>query len=258
MDQGDHEHLSQRDHADLARWADGTLPARRRAKVEARLAESPELRAAAEDQRRAISLVRGAGGTMPAGLRARLDGSREAAAPRARRWRVAVGAGLATAAAATALALALTLPGNVPGGPTVVQAAEIAGMPPRGPAPVHDPLRPSRLDVAIDGIVFPNWAYRLHWPAIGRRTDVVHGRRVTTVYYRRASHVVGYAIIAGRRVPPPVATSPVIRGRTVYRHFRAGSRTVVTWVRDGHTCVLASADTPLDVMMRLAAWNPRS
>src|SRR4051794_8422440 len=112
------EHLSDRDRADLARLADGILSPRRRAKVEARVADSPELRAALERQRRAVGLVRGAGGAMPAGLRARLEAARRETAPRARRWRIGLGAGLATAAAATALALVLTLPGDVPGGPT--------------------------------------------------------------------------------------------------------------------------------------------
>jgi hypothetical protein len=250
------DQLSERERADLARLADGSLPPRRRAMVEARVAASPQLRAALDEQRRAVALVQGAGGEMPAGLRTRLEAARRAAAPRARRWRVALGAGLATAAAATALALALTLPGDVPGGPTVVQAAQIAGQPPRGPAPDHLATDPTRLAVAVEGLAFPNWAYRLHWPAIGRRTDRIHGRRVTTVYYRRGSRVIGYAIIAGKRVPPPVATRPVIQGHTVYRHFRAGNRTVVTWVRAGHTCVLAGSGTPVDVMVRLAAWDP--
>jgi hypothetical protein len=250
------EQLSDRDYADLARLADGTLSPRRRAKVEARMADSPELQAALDEQRRAVALVRSAGGAMPAGLRGRLEAARRERAPKARRWRIALGAGLATAAAATALALALTLPGDVPGGPTVVQAAQIAGQPPRGPAPDHVAGDFTRLNVSVDGLAFPNWAYRLHWPAIGRRTDRIHGRSVTTVYYRRGSRVVGYAIIAGERVPPPVATTPVIQGRTVYRYFRAGSRTVVTWVRDGHTCVLAGSGTPADVMVRLAAWDP--
>jgi hypothetical protein len=255
MDPGNDEQLTERERADLARLADGTLPARRRAELEARVAASPHLRAGLEAQRRAVALVRGAGGEAPAGLRARLQDARRAAAPRARRWRIGLGAGLAAAATGTALALVLTLPGDVPGGPTVVQAAQVASRPPQGPAPRHLSADPSRLNVAVDGIAFPNWDYRLHWPAVGRRTDLIHGRRVTTVYYRRGPRVVGYAIIAGKRVPPPVATSPVIQGHTVYRHFRAGNRTVVTWVRDGHTCVLTGADTPVDVMVRLAAWD---
>src|SRR5204863_5708342 len=98
------------------------------------------------------AVVRAAGGTMPAGLRARLEAVRRERAPGARRWRIALGAGLATAAAATALALALTLPGDVPGGPTVVQAAQLAGQPPRRPAPDHLAGDATRLNVSVDGL----------------------------------------------------------------------------------------------------------
>ena len=60
-------HIDDRVLADVARLADGTLPPRRRAAVEARVAESPQLRALLDEQRRALTLVRGAGGTAPPG-----------------------------------------------------------------------------------------------------------------------------------------------------------------------------------------------
>src|SRR5439155_1447659 len=81
------EPLTKRDRADLARLADGTLPPRRRARVEARVAASPRLQSLLDEQRRALALVRDAGGEVPAGLRARLEAARRAAAPRARRCR---------------------------------------------------------------------------------------------------------------------------------------------------------------------------
>src|SRR5436305_2097844 len=136
-------HIDDRVLADVARLADGTLPPRRRAAVEARVAESPQLRALLDEQRRALA----------------------------------------------------------------------------------------------------------------RRTDRISGRPVTTVYYGRGRLRIAYAIVAGAQVPPPVATGKIIRSHTLLRHFRAGGRTVVTWIRHGHTCVLSARDVPLQAMVGLAAWK---
>ena len=249
------EQLTDRELAELARLADGSLPARRREAVEARVAASLRLRALVDEQRRALALVRGAGGQAPAGLRSRLQDARGAAAPRARRWRVGVAAGLAAAATATALALVLTLPGNVPGGPTVVQAAQLASRPPQSPAPFQDPANQSLLQASVDGVAFPNWEYSLRWLAVGQRSDRLHGRRVSTVYYARGPLRVAYSIIAGDFVGPPVATTPEIRGETVFRYFRADGRTIVTWRRSDHTCVLTARGVPVETMIGLAAWS---
>jgi len=69
------------------------------------------------------------------------------------------------------------------------------------------------------------------------------------------SSPIAYAIVAGAQVPPPVATGKIIRSHTLLRHFRAGGRTVVTWIRHGHTCVLSARDVPLQAMVGLAAWK---
>ena len=248
-------HIDDRMLADLARLADGTLPPRRRAAVEALVADSPRLRELLDEQRRALTLVRGAAGTAPLGLRARLESAHRAAAPRARRRRFALAGVVAAAATATALALVLTLPGNVPGGPTVVQAAQLGALAPQAPAPSMDPGHRALLQAAVDGVTFPNWEYRFSWRAVGRRTDRISGRPVTTVYYAHGRSRIAYAIVAGATVPAPVATGKVIRSHTLLRHFQAGGRTVVTWTRHGHTCVLSAPDVPLEAMMQLAAWK---
>ena len=36
---------------------------------------------------------------------------------------------------------------------------------------------------------------------------------------------------------------------------RDGDRTVVTWLRDGHTCVLSGSGVPRRTMLELAAWK---
>src|SRR5207247_5861431 len=140
------------------------------------------------------------------------------------------------AATATALALVLTLPGELPGGPTVVQAAQLASRPPQGPAPPHNPANRSLLQASVAGVPFPNWEYSLRWPAVGQRTDRLHGRRVSTVYYTRGPLRVAYSIIAGDFVGPPVATTPEIHGDTVFRYFRLPGRPSVTWRRHAHHC----------------------
>ena len=71
----------------------------------------------------------------PVALRARVDADRRAGAPRRRRRKLALGGAVAAVAAAVALALVLTLPGDVPGGPTIVEASGLAARPATMPAP---------------------------------------------------------------------------------------------------------------------------
>ena len=52
--------LSEHELAELAALADGTLPADRRAEVEARVAASPELQELLERQRQSLALTAGA------------------------------------------------------------------------------------------------------------------------------------------------------------------------------------------------------
>src|SRR5919201_5738583 len=90
---------------DLARLADGTLTGERAREVEARVAESAELRAMLDEQRRALAALRALDDRAPAALRARIEAARPggARAPRARRLGI-VGA-LAAGMAAVAIAL---------------------------------------------------------------------------------------------------------------------------------------------------------
>ena len=121
--------------------------------------------------------------------------------------------------------------------------------------PSHDPANRSLLRASVSGVPFPNWEYSLRWPAVGQRTDRLHGQRVTTIYYTRGRLRVAYSIIGGKYVGPPVATTPVIRGAEVFRYFRAGGNTIVTWRRADHTCVLTARGVPVNIMVRLAAWS---
>lgn len=248
--------LSDGERADLAALADDSLPARRRAEVESRLQAEPALRALVDEQRRARDLVQTAalGVSAPVALRSRIAAARRETAPRRRRLRIAVGGGVAAVAAACALALVLTLPGDVPGGPTIVEAASLAGRPPTAPAPARDSSQPKLLTTHVDGAAYPYWD-DIKWPVAGTRVDTLHGRRVTTVFYDRGGKRVGYQIIPGERVAPPVATEQRTINGTVYRTFKAKNATIVTWVRHGHTCVLTARNVPSEVLFKLASWD---
>ena len=88
--------------ADLAAAADGTLPRARQVELEQRAAGDPELAAALDEQRRAVTLIRGAAAEVraPLALRERLEADRaRLARPRARRrWFSVALAGAAVAA----------------------------------------------------------------------------------------------------------------------------------------------------------------
>ncbi|MHB1837511.1 MAG: hypothetical protein ACYCXW_21410, partial [Solirubrobacteraceae bacterium] len=108
------------------------------------------------------------------------------------------------------------------------------------PAPAVDTSDAARLRISAAGIPFPNWTQVGGWRAVGARTDSLGGRRVKTVFYAaRGGMRVGYAIVSG-----PALTT--MRGTTVtlYSGMRftlasvAGAR-LITWRRDGHTCVVA-------------------
>jgi hypothetical protein len=248
--------LSDGERADLAALADDSLPSRRRAAVEARLQATPELHALVDEQRRARGVVRAAALEVaaPLALRARVDADRRAGAPRARRRKLALGGAVAAVAAGVALALVLTLPGDVPGGPTIVEAAELAAKPATTPPPPQDASHPKLLTTAVEGVAYPYWD-ELRWEARGSRTDNLGGRRVTTVFYERNGKRVGYQILPGARIAPPVATHQQTINETVFRNFTAGHTTIVTWVRADHTCVLSAQGVPPKVLVKLASWS---
>jgi anti-sigma factor RsiW len=240
---------------ELAALADGSLPPERRPEVEAMIARSPELAVRLEEQRRAVDLVRGAAATIeaPAGLRARVEHRRPArSAPRRRLW----AAGLAvTAVAAVALALVLTLPENVPGAPSVAEAAVLTTRPPTAPAPPPKPGTPTLLARAVDGVPYPNWTAKFGWKAVGSRVDTLDGRRATTVYYEKDGHRIGYTIFEGSPLDVPEGAARVSREGTDLRLLAVDGRPVVTWLRRGHTCILSGAGVAKPVLEKLAAWN---
>jgi anti-sigma factor RsiW len=239
--------------ADLARLVDGTLPADRRAEVEARVASSPQLSRLVERQNAAVEALRGTADTgAPARLRAKVNHRRSVR--RGGRTRTVVRRALVPAAA-VALALALVLPGAFSGGPSVADAAALAEKPPSQAAPARVPGTPQLLRARVDDVPFPNYAAKFGWKPVGARDDDPSGRDATTVYYEKGGRTIAYTIVSGDALDPPSDARSTTRGGVEYRAFRDDGRSVVTWERDGHTCVLSSKAVPPAELVMLADWR---
>jgi anti-sigma factor RsiW len=246
--------LGDDEHAELTAYVDGRLDAQEREAVEARLSASPERAALVARHRRALQLVEDAAEPAPLGLRTSVQAQYERAAHRPRR-RPALIAGAAAALAAAALIVAFILPRGTPGAPTVSEAARLGVRPPTAAAPAIDPARPTLLRQALEGVPFPNWLAKFGWRAVGVRADRLNGRRVVTVYYRKAARELSYSIVGGQALAQPPRALTAIREGTLLRTIRVDGRLVVTWRRGGRTCVLSSRTAPRLVMLKLAGWK---
>jgi len=244
--------LSEREIAELCALADGTLPPERRAEVEARIAASPGLSELLERQRQAVAATKALTGDVPSASlveSAQALRSRRSRAPRFAP-RLAIAGGLAAVAAVVA---AIVLSGG-PGGPTVADAARLAGKPPNGPAPA--PISSTRLSADVQGVAFPNFAQWAGWKTRGVRRGRIDGRDATAVFYRKDGRRIAYVIVAGSRLPRPSGGQVTTRHGVEYRTLRLSGQLAVTWPRGGHTCVLTGDATRAE-LVRLASWPLR-
>jgi anti-sigma factor RsiW len=247
--------LSERELADLSALADGTLPAERRAAVEARVAASPELRELVERQRRSLAATQAlAGEPAPESLRATVEAR---ARPRDRqrdraRWLVPR-LGLAGALAAAVAVAAVLLSGG-PGGPTVAEAAQLADRPASAPAPKPLGDGGTKLALDVEGVVFPDLARAFGWRAVGVRRDKLDGREATTVFYEKGGRRIAYVIVSGPGLPRPSSTQEAVYGGVRFQTLRADGGLAVTWRREGLTCILIG-DAPRDELITLANWR---
>jgi hypothetical protein len=240
---------------DLARLADGSLEGYRRAELEARLAGSPALRAALERQRTGAAVLRGLDLDAPISLRTRL--AAQVAAPARhgrRRRRLALGGALAAATAAAALlAVALVAPTGSDS-PTVVEAARLADYPPTD-AVAADPSNPKVLTASMEGVPFPNWSKEFGWRQAGTRSDPLGDREARTVLYERGGKRIAYTIVSGEGIRAPAGSHPARVSGVNIHSFKAGERRVVTWWRDGKTCVLSGSGVGERTLLTLASWK---
>src|SRR5262245_13031434 len=225
--------LSEHELAELAALADGTLAADRRSEVEARVAESPELKELLERQRQSLALTAALDDEPSASLQAAVRG--RVRTPTARRRSLAPRlAALGVAVAAVAVA-AVVLTGG-PGAPSVAQAAELAAKSPTAPAPAS--VDGSKLAADVEGVAFPDYAQPFGWRALGARNGRVGGRDATVVHYGKDNRRIAYAIVSGDGLPSPSGGHTTTIGGIQYQAVFLNGRIVVTWQRAGRTCVL--------------------
>ena len=240
---------------DLARVADGSLDPERAAQLQRRAQGDPELAAALAEQEHAVALMRAADVPAPLRLRSAVADQLRAAERPAHRSRLRLRFALpAVATAAVVALLAVLVTGAGTPAPTLAQTVRLTLAAAVSPAPAE---RNATLDVSAAGIPFPYWQHTVGWRAVGARTDLVSGRRIVTVFYAgRYRSRVGYAIVPG----DPIATTGgrvVTQGGVRYRLARVGGAALITWLRRGHTCVIAGRSVAPGTLLALAADDGR-
>ena len=245
--------LSERDMADLCALADGTLPAERRAEVEARVAASPQLLELVECQRRSLAATRSLDSEpVPASLTAAIEARRSVPRSRSRRRRSLVLALSVAGLLAAVVAIGILGMGTGPRGPSIVEAAQLAVRPPNEPAPAVS-AGGSDLTAAVQGVAFPNFARSFGWSAVGERHGRLGGRDATVVYYVKGGRGLAYAIVAGPALPRPSDAQTKTLGGVRFQTLSVDGRLAVTWQHAGHTCVLIGAASRAE-LLTLASW----
>jgi hypothetical protein len=192
----------------------------------------------------------------PASLRTRLADGRQPRAGRRRSFALPALGGLGLAALA-AVVLVLVGVGGGSRAPSVDDALALALARPTAPAPAVNPTNLQLVRAQIGGITFPNYTYAWpKWKTTGARRDRIAGRDATTVTYRGPRGDVGYTIVDGKPLDPPSGARHVRAGGVVLTVLRRDGATVVTWERDGHTCVLAGRGDGVErQLIRFATWT---
>ncbi len=204
---------------------------------------------------RVSSVLRAGGPATPPALRARVRALQERPQERRPAPRLAIAAATTLAAFGAVLVIALTA--GSPTVPTVGDVATAATRAATAPAPARDARRPPLLRASFAGVTYPYWKQHFGWRATGARTDTIDGRPAKTVFYRHTHHRIGYTVVSGRPLKRPAgAERLVVDGVAMYR-YRDGRNTVVSFERNGHTCVLAGYVHFATTLPKLASWNGR-
>jgi hypothetical protein len=218
----------------------------------ASMSDIPDRDQIAADELRMGELLRAVEAPAPSRLQARIA-SRNA--DRRPWWQSAPGFALGLAGAASAACVALVIlltSGSAATAPTVISASRLA---------LARPTQPARHGLVASGtnIAFPDWSRR-GWPAAGMRDDELGGRAVTTVFYRsyEKKGTAGYAIVAGGPLRWGANGIPTTAGGQRYTVISSGGARIVTWVQDGHTCIIASRNVPPRALVALASAEQHS
>ncbi|HEV7774451.1 MAG TPA: hypothetical protein VGO48_14315 [Conexibacter sp.] len=141
--------------------------------------------------------------------------------------------------------------GGTAAAPGVRSVASVALRAPSDPAPAARPGG-ELLTAQAGPIAFPTWM-RAGWHAVGARSDTIRGYELQTVFYADASgRRIGYAIADAQL---PVGGGQVVTWRGArLRVLDRGATSVVTWRRDGRTCILAGRGVPVGRLLTLASY----
>jgi hypothetical protein len=192
----------------------------------------------------------------PLALRERIEADRARAAKpaRSRRLRALLPAGALVAAAVVAVVLVV---GGGSGAPSVLATASLATGGPVLPAPAEDTSNGAVLKASMQGVPFPYWGDSFQWEAVGARDDKIKDRKAKTVFYDNPKGArAAYTILGGDTIDAPSgAYEKDMNGVKLFTTTDKGRR-IVTWTRNGHTCVLsAPLAVPEDKLLALAAWK---
>ncbi|HZL48836.1 MAG TPA: hypothetical protein VFC30_07465 [Solirubrobacteraceae bacterium] len=182
--------------------------------------------------------------------------ARRASDRRSRSLPVGLVAASAAGVAAVAIAIGVGLGGGGSTAPSLRQAAAPTLRAATLPAPPESGANHTQLAAEVDGVKFPYWGERFGWRGTGTRSDRIDGRTVTTVFYADArGRRIGYAILAG--TPAPRIDGGVVtwRGGVPYRLLIENGASAVTWLRDGHLCVVSGHGVSGATLLRLASWS---
>jgi hypothetical protein len=168
-------------------------------------------------------------------------------------WRL--GSGIA-ALAALALVLVLSLTGTGHSGLTLREASALTLDQATLPAPTESPSQGAQLNASVDGISFPYWTKRFGWRASGARMDRVAGRAVSTVFYLDSQgQRIGYATVAGTPAPTLSTGAAHWQDGTAYQLSTEHGAKVVTWIKDGHLCIVSGRGVSASTLLSLASWD---
>ncbi len=236
------------ERAAITHLADGSASEAERARLEAAVARSPELAAELAEQRRVVAMLASLDVGAPASLHQRVFRPQARAASGRPRptSRIAI-------VAVVLIALVVFAIARPVGHANVRSVVAIALATGDGVPPGVSPRDHALLGVAIDRVAFPNWNAR-GWRTSGSRIDTLGGQQVETVYYSAEGYErVGYAIVGGAALRVTGARRAATLAGVTYSTIRDGGASVVTWRRDGHTCVLASRHASVSALIALAS-----
>jgi hypothetical protein len=104
--------------------------------------------------------------------------------------------------------------------------------------------------------VLPQLSSTLGWQATGQRRDLLDDHPAVTVYYAAAERRLAYTIVSGAALAQPAARTTVTHGMTL-RTLRMRGHLIVTWRRDGRTCVLTGTKVSAAQLRELAVTTRR-